>query len=108
MDTKERIIEGAKQLYWAQGIRNTTMNDVATELSVSKKTIYQHFKDKDELVYEVALKFLEADRQQLGKLKEMSSSAVEHLLFTRPSLWMCRNTIPRLGMNTCASKWISC
>ena len=32
------------------GIRSVSMDDIATNLGMSKKTIYQYFKDKDELV----------------------------------------------------------
>ncbi len=47
---KNRIIREALILYLRYGIRNTTMDQLATHLSISKRTIYENFKDKDELV----------------------------------------------------------
>lgn len=52
MDNKERIIQHACELFLARGIRSVTMDSIATELSISKRTIYEIFKDKDELVIE--------------------------------------------------------
>ena len=47
---RERIRKGAEDLYLRYGLRSVTMDDVAKDLSVSKKTIYQFFRDKHELV----------------------------------------------------------
>lgn len=50
METSERILETTDQLFHQYGIRRVTMDDIATQCGMSKKTIYQYFKDKDELV----------------------------------------------------------
>jgi AcrR family transcriptional regulator len=50
MDTKERIRLRAQELFMQYGIRSVSMDDIATQLGMSKKTIYQFFADKDELV----------------------------------------------------------
>ena len=50
METADRIVQAAYHLFIKFGIRSITMDDVARELSVSKKTLYRCFKDKDELV----------------------------------------------------------
>ena len=50
METKERIIEQAKNLFLKLGIRSVSMDDICSHLAISKKTLYQHFADKDELV----------------------------------------------------------
>lgn len=47
---KEKILELAKNLFWRFGIRSVTMNDIAKELGMSKKTLYQNFADKEEIV----------------------------------------------------------
>lgn len=47
---KEKILEFAKNLFWRFGIRSVTMNDIAHELGMSKKTLYQNFQDKEEIV----------------------------------------------------------
>jgi AcrR family transcriptional regulator len=50
METKERILKGAEELFFKYGIKSVTMDDIAKHLAVSKKTIYQFFEDKNELV----------------------------------------------------------
>ncbi len=44
------ILSKVRELYTKFGIKSITMDDVATELGISKKTLYQHVTDKDDLV----------------------------------------------------------
>lgn len=50
MDIKARIQQKAKDLFHRYGIKSITMDEIASQLGASKKTIYQYFSDKDELV----------------------------------------------------------
>jgi TetR/AcrR family transcriptional regulator, cholesterol catabolism regulator len=50
MEVKERIQRKAHELFMRYGVRSVSMDDIATQLGMSKKTIYQSFTDKDELV----------------------------------------------------------
>ncbi len=50
MDAKQRILLKAEELYMRFGIRSVSMDDIATHLGMSKKTLYQYFADKDDLV----------------------------------------------------------
>ncbi len=50
MDTKSKIIEGAAELFRKYGIKSVTMDIIATNLGISKRTIYEYFSDKDELL----------------------------------------------------------
>jgi AcrR family transcriptional regulator len=50
MGHKERILEKATDLFMRYGIRSITMDEIATQLGVSKKTLYQFFADKDAMV----------------------------------------------------------
>lgn len=47
---RQRIIQGARQHFFAHGFRGVTMDDLAQELGMSKKTLYAHFSSKLELV----------------------------------------------------------
>lgn len=51
-ENKARILEGALTVYKTKGVK-FTMDDLATELGMSKKTIYTVFPDKGTLLYEV-------------------------------------------------------
>ena len=50
MDVKERILGKAEELFMQYGIRSVSMDDIANSLGMSKKTLYQYYADKDELV----------------------------------------------------------
>jgi AcrR family transcriptional regulator len=50
MEVKERILIKAEELFMQYGIRSVSMDDIANNLGMSKKTLYQYFADKDELV----------------------------------------------------------
>lgn len=50
MVVKEKIIAGARKMFIKFGIRGITMDFIAEQLGVSKRTIYENFKDKDELL----------------------------------------------------------
>ena len=47
---KEKIIKKAGELFLQYGFKSVTMDDIANEMAISKKTIYIHFKNKTKLV----------------------------------------------------------
>jgi len=48
--TQERIISAASRLFYSEGIRAVGVDAVAEKAGVTKKTLYYHFKSKDDLV----------------------------------------------------------
>ncbi len=50
IDLRERIVMEATILFQAQGVKQVRMDDIARELSISKKTLYELFSDKEELL----------------------------------------------------------
>lgn len=48
--TRERIVSAASKLFYGEGIRRVSMDAVAEKAGVTKKTLYYHFKSKDDLV----------------------------------------------------------
>lgn len=54
MDSRaQQILVQVSQLYQRYGIKSVTMDDVAKHLGISKKTLYEHFRDKEDLVKQV-------------------------------------------------------
>ena len=51
MTHRDHIIESAMQMFVRQGIKAVRMDDIAQELGVSKRTLYELFGDKEELLY---------------------------------------------------------
>ncbi|MEO1160879.1 MAG: helix-turn-helix domain-containing protein [Pseudomonadota bacterium] len=47
---KERIIDAANRLFYAEGIRAVSVDAIAEKAGLTKKTLYYHFKSKDDLI----------------------------------------------------------
>lgn len=62
------------------GTRSITMEDIARELVMSKKTLYQYFKDKDEMVLLVTAQELEQDKAEIQAIQEASVDAIDEIL----------------------------
>lgn len=73
----EEIIKKVAELYKRYGIKSVTMDDVARRLSVSKKTLYQHFKDKDDLVLNVVKYSLQNYECEFKKICKAEWNPVE-------------------------------
>lgn len=66
MTQREMILDHAMNMFVKQGVKAVRMDDIARELSVSKRTLYELFEDKEELLYQSILRFtkLGAERRQ--------------------------------------------
>lgn len=76
---KEKILKGAEELFFRFGIKNITMDDIARHLGMSKKTIYQYFKDKDEVVHSLLIEKIEEDKCLFNAACERSANIVEEM-----------------------------
>ncbi len=79
MESKAKIIAKTDELFRLYGVKSITMDEIACELGISKKTIYQYFKDKDELVYETTLYLLECDRKEFDDIQVQADNSIEEL-----------------------------
>jgi AcrR family transcriptional regulator len=66
-------------LFGKYGIRSMTMDALAEEMGISKRTIYERFKDKDTLLLEVIRYYKEQTRENAHKLIDQSDNAIEAL-----------------------------
>jgi TetR/AcrR family transcriptional regulator, cholesterol catabolism regulator len=82
MEQKERIQAKADEMFMMYGIRSVSMNDIATELGMSKKTLYQYFADKDDLVDAVVNKELKISQHDCLECMHQSSDAVDEIFHT--------------------------
>lgn len=79
MKNKERIINGVEELFFKFGIKRVTMDDVAKHLGMSKKTLYQFFKDKDELVHKMMQHKLKCDQIDFNSIHEKSKDVIDEV-----------------------------
>lgn len=77
---KERIQQKARELFLKYGFKSVTMDEIASQSGISKKTIYQFFADKDELVEDVMQKELNSMRDECIRQREESQNAIEELI----------------------------
>ncbi|MBB6004242.1 TetR/AcrR family transcriptional regulator [Arcicella rosea] len=80
MEIKERIIKKSKELFFRYGVKSVTMDDIANELGISKKTIYLHFEDKDDIVYQLFLGEMVEDKCEWDDLYNTSSNVIERMV----------------------------
>lgn len=52
-DARQRIVETAERLFYAQGVRSVGIDRVIAEAEVAKMTLYNHFPSKDDLILAV-------------------------------------------------------
>ncbi|MCX6321869.1 MAG: TetR/AcrR family transcriptional regulator [Bacteroidia bacterium] len=76
MDIKNRIIEGAAELFKTYGIKSVTMDSLASHLGMSKRTIYEVFSDKDELLIGVLKWMAEKQRELVKRVLDDSENAI--------------------------------
>ena len=79
MDVRERILADADELICKFGVKRITMDDIARQLGISKKTIYQHFKDKNELIYVLFQNMLEKRMTAMDAQTATAGNAVEEV-----------------------------
>ena len=79
MEVKDRILWKADELFNRYGIRSVSMDDIAAQLGMSKKTLYQYYTDKDELVNAVFTTIMEQNREQCGKDRQRAENPVHEV-----------------------------
>ena len=80
LEAKQKILNSAEELFIQYGIRSVTMDDVAREASMSKKTLYQYFDNKDGLVSEVALDHFEKETKEFEDMYSQSNDSIHEIL----------------------------
>ena len=69
-------------MFLQYGIRSVSMDDIATQLGISKKTLYQYYTDKDELVDAVLQYEIEHGQQDCTQCLQQSKDAVDEIFLT--------------------------
>ncbi|QNJ97731.1 TetR/AcrR family transcriptional regulator [Constantimarinum furrinae] len=76
---KETIIQKAADMFITFGFKSVTMDDIANEMGISKKTIYTHFKNKTELVSEVTQLLFNKISCGIDHIRESDKNPIEEL-----------------------------
>jgi AcrR family transcriptional regulator len=79
-DISADIMVKAEELFRRYGLRNVTMDDLAKEMVISKKTIYRYFIDKDELVYKISFEAFRRLGQDMVVIRKNSKNAIDEII----------------------------
>jgi len=73
------LLENISTLYKKYGVKSVTMDDIAGEFGISKKTLYQHFKNKVDVIDKVAHYEFDKEGEELEKLYQEHKHVIDQL-----------------------------
>ena len=79
MTQEQNILTAAQELFFRLGVKSITMDDLARELGVSKKTIYKFVENKSDLVRKVMLTHFEVEKQVMEEILASNMNAMEEM-----------------------------
>ncbi|MCB0735465.1 MAG: TetR/AcrR family transcriptional regulator [Flavobacteriales bacterium] len=80
METSEKLLIRSLEMFMRYGIKSVSMDDIASEMGMSKKTLYQYVKDKRDLVNQSVNYHFTQDREACSRVLGHSSNAIEQML----------------------------
>ena len=77
---KGRILETAMKAFAERGVKAVRMDDVAQMLGISKRTLYEIYRDKEELLYQGVLHFDQEAKKSMNAFIQQASSVMDIIL----------------------------
>jgi AcrR family transcriptional regulator len=99
---ENRILFKARDLMLRNGVKHVTMDDIATQLGMSKKTIYQFYKDKDALVMAVVNFELEEQSSKFQRTQDTADNAVHEMFMLLEDIQQMFKNMNPMTMNEIA------
>ena len=79
MEIKDRILQHAQTLFMRNGIKSVSMDDIADDMAMSKKTLYKWFENKDQIVQAGMSKHLDGTQCECTNMIKTATSAIDEL-----------------------------
>ena len=76
---RKRIVDAARRLFYEKGYERTTLDDIAERLQVTKPFIYSYYKNKNELLHEIAQQCIDECLQAQSRVLSSKLSTAEKL-----------------------------
>ena len=76
---EDKILKEVGEMFMTYGVRSVSMDDIAKHLGMSKKTLYQYFKDKNELVEKGTERHLRLQQKEYDEATKQAANAIEEL-----------------------------
>jgi len=80
MEPQEKILKTSLELFFKYGIKHVTMDEIAKELGMSKKTIYQFYKEKDDLVNQLCGIELKEQEKQFDDMNKTAKDPIHEIM----------------------------
>ena len=80
MEPQEKILKVSLELFFKYGIKRVTLDDIAKELGMSKKTIYQFYKEKDDLVNQLCVVEMQKQECIFKNIEEQSQDPIHEII----------------------------
>lgn len=80
MEAKEKILVRSEELFLMYGLRSVSMDDIAKKLGMSKKTLYNYFDNKKELIHNVINEYIKREKEFATEILGKSMDAVDEML----------------------------
>ncbi len=80
MTEKQTILTSSEKLFMRYGLKSVSMDDIARDLGMSKKTIYQFVQNKEVLIKEIVVARIEREMKIIEGIFEKGQSALEEIL----------------------------
>lgn len=93
-DKKAHITEKVAQMFLDYGIRGVTMDDVSHRLGISKKTLYQYFQDKNQLVEAVLIHIANNRFKDFAEIENQGNAIEQLLCYMKIQLKMIKSYKP--------------
>lgn len=79
-ELKDKIVECAANMFMGNGVRSVKMDDIANQLSISKRTLYEIYNNKEELLYAVVQERHKKEDMEWKELGENSDNVMDILV----------------------------
>jgi AcrR family transcriptional regulator len=90
IQTQRKIVEAAYQLFYRQGYARVSVDAIAARAGVTKRTLYSHFRSKDDLLTAVLFRYSELQMERLQVIDERlpaEQGAMIDSLFSQLAEW---------------------
>jgi AcrR family transcriptional regulator len=84
-DARERILAAAERCFDRHGVRKTTIDDIASEVGLSRPSVYRYFADRDDLLLELITRhgraLIDRAHKSISRQSSLPDQIVENLLY---------------------------
>lgn len=100
MSEKDRILKAAQEKFLRDGFSKVSMDMIASELRMSKKTIYKYYSSKDELLHDAVQNLKKEIKKNVGRIMNDEFHSIEKII-------LLSDMLKSMAANRMSSNWIN-